>query len=100
MLRKSYLIAIAAVFAMIILAGAIYEWIVPGLSSARTEQSQVETAIATWLLHQSVPEREKERVNSVGSDPADITRWPRHIQAEVRGLSCLRRERQNDDRSG
>jgi predicted CXXCH cytochrome family protein len=73
MLRKSYLIAIAAVFAIIIMVGAIYEWIVPGLSSARTEQSQVETAIATWLLHQSVSERQKERVNPVGSDPADIT---------------------------
>ena len=72
MLRKSYLIAVAAVFAMIVLAGAIYERIVPGLSSARTEQSQTETAIATWLLHQSVPEPEKERANPLGSDPADI----------------------------
>ena len=29
--------------------------VVPGLSSARTEPPAAETAIATWLLHQSVP---------------------------------------------
>ncbi len=72
MLRKSYLIAIVVAFAVIILAGVCYQWIVPGLSSARTEQSKVETAIATWLLHQSVPEQEKHRVNPSGSDPADV----------------------------
>ncbi len=72
MSRKSYLIAIAVVFAMIVLAGALYQWLVPGLSSARTEPEQVETAIATWLLHQSVPEQAKARANPLGSDPAEI----------------------------
>ena len=40
---------------MIVLAGALYEWIVPGLSSARTLPPKLGIAIATWLLHRSVP---------------------------------------------
>ena len=59
MSRKNSLTAIVVVFALIVLAGVLYERIVPGLSSARTDQSQVETAIATWLLHQSVSKRRK-----------------------------------------
>ena len=72
MSRKNSLTAIVVVFALIVLAGVLYERIVPGLSSARTDQSQVETAIATWLLHQSVSEETKERANPVGTDPAEI----------------------------
>jgi hypothetical protein len=53
MTRKHYRIAILVVFAMFVLTGALYEWIVPGLSSARTAPSQLETTIATWLLHTS-----------------------------------------------
>ena len=51
MSRKNSLTAIVIVFALIVLAGVLYERIVPDLSSARTDQSQVETAVATWLLH-------------------------------------------------
>lgn len=54
--RKALLIEIVIVFVTMIVAGALYERIVPGLSSARTQPSQVEAAIATWLLHHSVPE--------------------------------------------
>jgi predicted CXXCH cytochrome family protein len=72
MSRKSALIAIVVVFALIVLAGVLYQRIVPGLSSARTDQSQVETAIATWLLHQSVSEEAKERPNPVGTDATEI----------------------------
>jgi predicted CXXCH cytochrome family protein len=72
MSRKNSLIAIVVVLALIVLAGILYERIVPGLSSARTNQSQVETAVATWLLHQSVSEETKERANPVGTDPAEI----------------------------
>ena len=57
--RKNSLMAIVVVCALIVLAGILYERIVPGLSSARTDQSQIETAIATWLLHQSVSEKRK-----------------------------------------
>jgi len=32
-----------------------------------------ETVIATWLLHQSVPDEAKYSVNPLGADPADIT---------------------------
>ena len=46
---KNFLIAIVVVSALIVIVGILYERIVPGLSSARTDQSQVETAIATWL---------------------------------------------------
>lgn len=72
MSRKYSVIAIVVVLSMIVLAGALYEWIVPGLSSARTEQSQVETTIATWLLHESVPQRAKKRTNPLGSDSGEI----------------------------
>ena len=53
--------------------GALYVVVVPGLSSARTEAPAAETVIATWLLHQSVPNDVKASVNPVGSDPADVT---------------------------
>ena len=69
--RKSYPIAVVA-FAILVVAGVLYQRLLPGLSSARTNQSQVETAVATWLLHRSVPEQEKKRVNPVGADPAEI----------------------------
>jgi predicted CXXCH cytochrome family protein len=66
------LFAIAIAFALVVAVGVLYARIVPGLSSARTEQSPVEIAIATWLLHRSVPERAKQRTNPLGSDPADV----------------------------
>ena len=73
MSRKNSLFASLIVFAMLVLVDAFYERIIPGLSSARTEQSRVETTIATWLLHQSVPQAAKERINPLGTDPADIS---------------------------
>ncbi len=72
MSRKTSLIAIAAVFAAIVLIGAAYEWIVPGFWSARTKESRVEADIATWLLHASVPDAAKRRTNPSGSEPADV----------------------------
>ena len=72
MTRRQYGIAIAVVFALIVVAGALYEWILPGLSSARTVPPKLEVAIATWLLHQSVPAAAKAAVNPLGSDAADI----------------------------
>ena len=69
---RNLVLAIVGVVALILLAGVLYERIVPGLSSARTEPSSAETAIATWLLHQSVPEAAKQRTNPLGTDPADI----------------------------
>jgi len=53
--------------------GALYVVVVPGLSSARTEAPAAETLVATWLLHQSVPNDVKAIVNPLGADPADVT---------------------------
>jgi len=72
MSRRAGLIAIIMVFAAIVLAGVLYERIVPGLSSARNSEPRLETAIATWLLHHSVPAAAKAAVNPLGSDAADI----------------------------
>jgi mono/diheme cytochrome c family protein len=72
MFRKRYRIAIIVAFVMIVVAGALYEWIVPGLSSARTVPPRLEVAIATWLLHQSIPEQSRRQANPLGSDAADI----------------------------
>src|SRR5580704_7203365 len=54
-------------------AGALYAWLVPGLSSARAEPPAAEITVATWLLHQSVPNDAKLAANPLGKDPADIT---------------------------
>ena len=64
------LLAILAIAAVV--AGVIYRAIVPGLSIARREPPALEAAVATWLLHQSVPERDRLRANPLGADPADI----------------------------
>jgi predicted CXXCH cytochrome family protein len=73
MYRKSNLaFALTFLVAVAAAAGALYAWLVPGLSSARTEPPATETAIATWLLHQSVPNAAKSLANPLGEDPADI----------------------------
>jgi len=51
---------------------ALYEWVLPGLSSARPEPPPAEIAVATFLLRHSVPEEAKSQVNPLGADPADI----------------------------
>ena len=72
MSRRFLVVALIAVVVIVAGAGALYQWLVPGLSSARTEPGPVETSVATWLLHRSVPEQEKARVNPLASDPAEI----------------------------
>jgi hypothetical protein len=72
-MRGGFLIvAVVAVVMIVAGAGALYQWLVPGLSSARTEQGPLETNVATWLLHQSVPATAKARTNPLGNDPAEI----------------------------
>ncbi|MEE8439203.1 MAG: cytochrome c, partial [Micropepsaceae bacterium] len=56
--------------AVFVLAGLLYFLVVPGLSVARTEPSQLEVQIATWLLRASVPQEARRAVNPFGSDPA------------------------------
>ena len=53
--------------------GALYVLALPGLSSARTEAPAAEVAIATWLLHESVPHAQASAVNPLGADQADVT---------------------------
>src|ERR1700756_4960992 len=72
MTRRSLFITGVVVFVLVVSAGALYAWLTPGLSSARTQPSQIETSVATFLLHQSVPAEAKARANPLGSDLADI----------------------------
>jgi predicted CXXCH cytochrome family protein len=65
-------VALAAVLVVALAAGAIYRYVIPGLSSARSEPSAIEVSVATSLLRASVPAKDKARTNPVGSDPADI----------------------------
>jgi hypothetical protein len=69
---KRYLIATFIVLVLLAAGGVAYRAFVPGLSSARSEPPQFEVAIATWLLHHSVPEAEASRTNPLGSDPAEV----------------------------
>ena len=52
------------------LAGSFYWFVLPGLSVADREPSAMEEEIATWLLHQSVPDIAKARANPLGIHPA------------------------------
>jgi predicted CXXCH cytochrome family protein len=61
------------VVAIVVVLGPLYALLVPGLSSARSEPPAAETMIATWLLHQSVPNAAKMMTNPLRSDPADVT---------------------------
>ena len=64
---------LALVALALIVAGVFYRAVLPGLSSARNEPPGVEVALATYLLHYSVPDAQKQRANPLGSDPAEIT---------------------------
>ncbi len=59
-------VAIIAVAALL-----IARFVVPGLSSARTGPAPGEVAVATWLLHESVPVADKARTNPLHG-PADL----------------------------
>ena len=52
------------------MAGSFYWLMLPGLSVADREPSAMEEEIATWLLHQSVPDADKRRANPLGIHPA------------------------------
>ena len=62
-----------SILLVIVAVAATFYWLVlPGLSSAGSEPPGIEVAVATWLLHQSVPAELRARKNPLGSDPADI----------------------------
>ncbi|HEY2895454.1 MAG TPA: hypothetical protein VGJ16_14615, partial [Pirellulales bacterium] len=55
--RGKFLIKVlAAVVAITALGGALYAAFLPGLSTAHQEPPAAEVIVATWLLHQSVPD--------------------------------------------
>src|ERR1700731_2865905 len=72
MSHKITILIIAVAIAIVVAIGALYEWLVPGLSSARTDPGPVETEVATWLLHRSVPAKAKARTNPLANDPAEL----------------------------
>jgi predicted CXXCH cytochrome family protein len=61
---------VIAIIAVLVLAGAAYAVLLPGLSAARREPSALETEIATWLLHHSVPQSAASAANPLGVRPA------------------------------
>jgi predicted CXXCH cytochrome family protein len=69
---RTLISAIAIAVVLIVAIGVVYTHVIPGISSARTKQSPTETAIATWLLHHSVPERARRMTNPQAFDPADV----------------------------
>jgi predicted CXXCH cytochrome family protein len=62
-----------ALGALVLLAAAAYIFVLPGFSRARNDPSALETRVATWLLHHSVPASDAQRVNPLGQDVAGIT---------------------------
>ena len=66
--RRPYFGFLVFVLALAALASALYVLALPGLSVARREPSRLETSIATWLLHQSVPDSAKQSVNPLAMD--------------------------------
>jgi predicted CXXCH cytochrome family protein len=71
--RKPSVVASLIIAILGVLAVAAYFLVLPGLSSARGEPPELETNVATWLLRHSVPAADKQKVNPLGKDVADIT---------------------------
>jgi predicted CXXCH cytochrome family protein len=70
--KSALLLGLAAAFLLVAFAIGLGPRLIAGLSVARREPSTVETAVATWFLHESVPTPAKARLNPLGSDPADL----------------------------
>ena len=69
---RALICAVSVVVAIVALAGSLYAAFVPGLSVAHQEPPTAEVAIATWLLHQSVPDEAKDALNPLKDDAANI----------------------------
>src|SRR5579871_853486 len=70
--RKVLLSAVSVIVAIAALGGSLYAGFLPGLSVAHQDPPQAEVAVATWLLHQSVPDDAKNAVNPLKSDAASV----------------------------
>ena len=93
-------VALGIVVALIVVAGALYQRLVPGLSSARPEPGPVETEVATWLLHRSVPAEAKARTNPLANDPAEIAAGHDLFSQKCEFVPRLRRRWKDRDRFG
>src|ERR1700739_3421577 len=69
---KALIWAAAVIAAIVVISGVLYASFVPGLSSALREPRAAETLIATWLLHQSVPDEARKAVNPLKDDVAGV----------------------------
>jgi predicted CXXCH cytochrome family protein len=67
-------LVILVVVALVVLAAGFYIFELPGLSIARQEPSNVEIAVAQWLLNHSVPKADADKVNPLNAhpDPANL----------------------------
>ena len=66
--------AAAAMAAAVVLGAAValYQFALPGFSSARPQPPEMEVAVAMWLLRHSVPATAWEQHNPLGADAADV----------------------------
>ena len=71
MMRKWWFLA-AGVCIIAVIAGGVYRFALPGLSSARPLPPALEVAVATWLLRASVPAGQAARANPLPPAGADI----------------------------
>ena len=71
MLHRYRLVSLI-VLSVVILLGALYLLVLPGLSIARGDPSQLEVQMASWLLRNSVPASAKNMVNPLKGDAAAI----------------------------
>ena len=70
--RKTLIWVGCLIVAITTLGGWIYATFVPGLSIAHQEPPTAEVAVATWLLHQSVPDDAKNAPNPLRDDLASV----------------------------
>jgi predicted CXXCH cytochrome family protein len=70
--RKSLILTASLCLAVLLAAGALYRFALPGLSSARPAPPHLEVAVATWLLRASVPAAQAVRRNPLSANDADL----------------------------
>jgi predicted CXXCH cytochrome family protein len=70
--RPFWRAAAIGLVAILLVGALLVVTMLPGLSSTRNEPPAAEVAIATWLLHHSVPSAARSVRNPLGKDGADI----------------------------
>ncbi|HUE64979.1 MAG TPA: hypothetical protein VMO78_11445, partial [Rhizomicrobium sp.] len=67
--RHGFFTVVTVLIVVLVLAAVFWFAVLPGLSMARQEPSRLEVAVATWLLHNSVPAETRDAVNPLGAHP-------------------------------